>query len=165
MNILAIIAATLVPLVLGFIWYNPNIGFGRAWMNASGMTPEKAKSANMPVLIGVSTLFALFIAFGMQGIVVHQSHLFSILATQSDFGEAGSRSAELYNTMMTEFGGSYRTFGHGFFHGLLGGIMIALPIVGTIALYEGKGFKYIAINAGFWIMSMALMGGIICVFR
>jgi hypothetical protein len=31
-------------------------------------------------------------------------------------------------------------------------------------LFERKGFRYIAINGGYWIISMALMGGIICAF-
>jgi hypothetical protein len=164
-NYIAILAATLVPLALGFIWYNPKIGFGNAWMRTSGMTPEKAKSMNMAVLLGVSALLALFFAFGVQSIVVHQNHLMSILMTQPDFREAGSQSSEMYKQVMDQYGHSYRTFGHGFFHGFLAGIMLALPIVGTNALYEGRGFKYIAINSGYWILSMAFMGGIICGFE
>ncbi len=65
---------------------------------------------------------------------------------------------------MEQYGTNFRTFKHGAFHGAIGGIMLALPIVGTNALFERKGVKYIAINAGFWIISMALMGGIICAF-
>jgi len=42
--------------------------------------------------------------------------------------------------------------------------MLALPIVGIPALFERKGFNYIAINAGYWIVSMALMGGVLCAF-
>jgi len=37
-----------------------------------------------------------------------------------------------------------------------------LPVMGVNALFERKGFKYIAINVGFWTVSLALMGGIIC---
>jgi hypothetical protein len=39
-----------------------------------------------------------------------------------------------------------------------------LPILATNALFERKGFKYIAINAAYWIITLAVMGGIICQF-
>lgn len=164
MNILIVLAATLVPMVLGFIWYNPKIGFGNAWMASTGMTPEKAKNSNMALIFSFTTLFAFFIAVGMQGIVLHSSHLQGVLTFQPDFKEAGSHSSSMLKDYMDHYGSSFRTFGHGMFHGVLAGIMIALPIVGTNALFEGKGFKYIAINAGYWILSMGLMGGIICAF-
>jgi hypothetical protein len=160
-NFLALISATLVPMVLGFIWYNPRIGFGRAWMLSSGMTPDKAKNANMPVVFGLTTLFAFFIAFSMQSIVIHQSHVAGLLMTQPDYREAGSTAEGLYNSIMEHYGDSYRTFKHGFFHGTLAGFMLALPIIGTNAIFEGRGFRYVAINAGFWIVSMAFMGGIV----
>ncbi|MBP9069986.1 MAG: DUF1761 domain-containing protein, partial [Bacteroidia bacterium] len=47
-------------------------------------------------------------------------------------------------------------------HGALGGVLIALPILGTNAMFERKGFKYIAINCGYWIITMMVMGGIVC---
>tara|TARA_B110000091_G_C13629440_1_gene396476 strand:- start:583 stop:726 length:144 start_codon:yes stop_codon:yes gene_type:complete len=44
----------------------------------------------------------------------------------------------------------------------LAGVLLALPILATNAMFEAKGFKYIAVNAGYWIISLALMGGIVC---
>ena len=32
----------------------------------------------------------------------------------------------------------------------------------TNAMFEAKGFTYITVNAGYWIISLALMGGIVC---
>jgi hypothetical protein len=46
----------------------------------------------------------------------------------------------------------------------MGGLTLALPIIGINALFERRGFKYIAINVGYWVVSMAIMGGIICQF-
>jgi len=48
MNVYAILVAAIVPMVLGFIWYNP-ILFGNVWMRESGITEEKMKSGNMAV--------------------------------------------------------------------------------------------------------------------
>ena len=78
--------------------------------------------------------------------------------------EAGSPAANYASEYMSKYGDRFRTFGHGLLHGMLLGITIALPVIGVNALFEQKGFKYIAINAGFWIVCMGIMGGIICQF-
>jgi hypothetical protein len=164
-NWLIVLAATAVPMVTGFIWYNPTIGFGKSWMAASGMTMEKAKSANMGLIMGLTALFAFLIAISMQSIVIHQYSIFGILSMQPDSADPASRSSVMLKDFMENYGTSYRTFKHGAFHGALFGIMFALPLIGTGALYEGKGFKYIAIHSGYWILNLALMGGIICAFN
>ena len=60
--------------------------------------------------------------------------------------------------------GSFHTFKHGAFHGALLGIFTILPIIATGAMFERKGFKYIAINAGYWILCLTIMGAIVCHF-
>lgn len=40
-NWLALVVASILPLATGFLWYGPL--FGKAWMQESGMTEEKAK--------------------------------------------------------------------------------------------------------------------------
>ncbi|MFY9309226.1 MAG: DUF1761 domain-containing protein [Bacteroidia bacterium] len=65
---------------------------------------------------------------------------------------------------LAKYGNNFRTFKHGVFHGVMAGFTIALPILGTNAMFERKGFKYIAINVGYWIVCLALMGGVICAF-
>ncbi len=162
-NFLFIFLASLVPLVIGFIWYHPKV-FGTAWMKATGMTDEKAKGANMPLVFGLTYLFSLFMAFAIQASVVHQVHTLALLTNQPDSSNPASEASLMLKRFMELFGSSYRTFKHGAFHGTLAGIMLALPIVGINALFERKGFKYVAINAGYFIVSFALMGGIICAF-
>jgi hypothetical protein len=163
MDFLIVFAAALVPMIVGFIWYNPRI-FGKAWMNASGMTEEKMKGANMFKIFGVTFLFSLMLAVFMIAVVIHQAHIFSILGTQPDSSDPNSQSSVLMKQIMDLYGNSYRTFKHGAFHGTLAGIFLALPLLGINALFERKSFKYIFINAGYWIISMALMGGILCAF-
>lgn len=162
-NFAIVLAAAFIPLVIGFVWYNPKV-FGKAWMEATGLTDEKIKNANMAKIFIVSFIFMLFIAFVMQMLVIHQIHTMAILYNQPDFAEPNSTSSQLLKQFMELYGNSYRTFKHGAFHGTFSGIMIALPIIGVNALFERRGFKYIAINAGYWIVSMALMGGVICAF-
>ncbi len=158
-NFIAVLLAALVPMVMGFIWYNPKV-FGTAWMAASGMTPEKAKQSNMAVVFGVSFLMSLMLAFIMQAMVIHQMHILSLFY-KMPVEDAATPEGALFKQMMDMFAGSWRTFKHGALHGFIGGMFIALPIMCTNALFEGKGFKYIMINAGYWIVTMMIMGGII----
>lgn len=160
MNFIAIGVATLVPILIGFIWYHSKV-FGNAWMKAAEVSEEKIKGANMGVIFGVSILMSFFLALIIQVISIHQVHFGSILMFQPDFKEAGSVSSELYKKIMDLYSHSYRTFKHGAFHGTIAGIFLVLPVISINALFERKGFKYIAINAGYWILCMAIMGGIV----
>ena len=163
-NFLGILLAALIPMVIGIIWYNPKV-FGNAWMKASGMDAEKAKGANMPLILGLSFLFSFFLAFALQFIVIHQSHIYSLLAGEPGINEAGSEVNNLLTSLIAKYGDRFRTFKHGALHGTIAGITLALPFIGTNALFERKGFKYIAINAGYWIVSLALMGGVVSALR
>jgi len=70
-----------------------------------------------------------------------------------------------YQAFMDDYGEAFRTFKHGALHGVLAGIFIALPLIGTNALFERKGAKYIFINSGYWIVTFGIMGAIICGWR
>lgn len=155
-SIIAILIAALVPLVLGAIWFNPSV-LGKAWMKASGMTEEKAKGANIPLIMVLSFVFNFFIAFILGSMVVHQTGLFALLSNEAD-------AAELQK-LMEVHGDKFRSFGHGVLHGVIAGLFFATPMIATHALYERRGFKYIAINGGYWIVSLAIMGGIICAWH
>jgi hypothetical protein len=65
---------------------------------------------------------------------------------------------------MDNFGTDFRTFKHGMLHGAIAGLFFMLPILATNAMFERKGFKYIAVNAGYWILTLMIMGGVICQF-
>lgn len=149
-NLIFLLVAALIPMITGFIWYNPKV-FGTKWMKAASITQEEMEGGNMALIFGLTFVFAFLLAIGVFFLVVHQTHVFSIL---------GEGSA--YNAFIDEHGHAFRTFKHGAFHGTIDGILIALPILATNALFERKGFAYIAVNAGYWIVTLALMGGVLC---
>ncbi|MBR9922454.1 MAG: DUF1761 domain-containing protein [Bacteroidetes bacterium] len=159
MNIVAILVAALIPTVVGFIWYNPKV-FGTVWMKAADMTEEKMQGANMGVIFGVSLVLSIMLAFITQSLVIHQVHLDSLF-----MGMEGAEATSQLEALKEQFDGSYRTFKHGALHGFIAGIFLALPILGTNALFERKGFKYILVNAGYWAVTLALMGGLICAWQ
>ena len=155
-NWLAILVAAIVPTITGFIWYNPKV-FGAAWMKAADMTEEKMKGANMPLIFGLSFLFSFMLAMALNSWSIHQMNVPGIFE-----GDTSPESAAYLADFMAKYGSNFRTFSHGAVHGFLGGLFIALPILATNALFERKGFKYIAVNAGYWIVTITIMGGIIC---
>ena len=61
-NLLVVALAALVPMIIGFIYYHPKLA-GTAWMNAAGMTEEKVKGGNMPVILIVSYILSFLLSF------------------------------------------------------------------------------------------------------
>lgn len=161
MNFVAVLIAAVIPTVIGFVWYNPKT-FAPVWMRESGVDEVKIKTGNMAVIFGVSLLFSLMIAFFEQILVIHQLHFGSILAMQPDFKEAGSVSSELMKQLTDLYSHSFRTFKHGVFHGVLASIFFVLPIIGINSLFERRSFKYIMIHFGYWMVTLGIMGGILC---
>lgn len=153
LNFLAIVVAAIVPLLIGAIWYNPSV-LGTAWMKASGMTEEKMKSGNIAVIFGVTLVLSFMLAFTVNGMVIHQVAAQQLAFTNPD--------AESFQAFMAEFGNMHRNYGHGALHGAIGALFFALPVLGINALFERKGWKYILINVGYWVVTLAIMGSILC---
>ena len=63
LNWLVVLLATVVPFVLGAVWYGPLLG--KRWMAGAGMTEEKVAQANMGRTFGVA-----FLLQGVQAVVL-----------------------------------------------------------------------------------------------
>ena len=151
-----LLASTLVPMVIGFLWYNEKT-FGTIWMQETGMTKEKAKDANMTKTFGLTTLFSFLISVSLYQIVIHQGALDSLV-----MGDNSEMTQQWLKDAMARYGNNFRTFKHGMVHGFMTGLILILPVVGVSSQFEMKSWKYILITAGYWIVSMMFMGGIIC---
>jgi len=157
-NFLALLLAALSTLVVGFIWYNPKV-FGTIWMKEAGITEEKMKGSNMIILFGMSILYAFFIAFTLQFLVIHQ------MGANSATVNIKGVDPSVLNNYMAAYGDTYRTFKHGALHGFMTGLFFALPVLGVGALYERRSWKYVLITGGYWVVACMLMGGIICAMK
>ncbi len=154
-NFLALLTAALSTLPIGFIWYNPKV-FGNIWMKECELSEEKMKGANMALIFGMAVFFALLLALSLNTITIHQSGAISMIGGDIENAKPS------FTAFMTDYGSAFRTFKHGALHGFLAGIFIALPILGTNALFERKSARYIIINSGYWTVCFTIMGGIIC---
>ena len=134
-NWISIVIAALVPLAMGFIWYHKAV-FGKAWMAETGITEEKAKEANMVVTFGISLVLAALLAFFLVG-----------------FNNGPGQEGE------------FDTFKNGAAHGVVIGLFVAMPIMITNGLFEQRSWKHMFINLGYWVVTLAIMGGIIDVMN
>ncbi len=153
--------AALIPLAIGFIWYNPKV-LGTAWMNEAGMTEEKMKGGKMGLIFFLSYVFACLIGMVLAQLCIHQMGFNSMVLNHSTAATPEFMAAA--KDFLTNYGQDFRNFKHGAVHGVLGGFFFAFPLLATNALFERKSWKYIWINTGYWVISMTLMSGVICEF-
>ncbi|MBP93794.1 MAG: hypothetical protein CMC55_06720 [Flavobacteriaceae bacterium] len=154
-NFIAILVAALVPLMVGFIWYNPKT-FGNVWMRESGLTAESLKGGNMAIIFGLTFVFSFLIAFVLQFLTIHQTGALGMI------GGDVTQALPSYTAFMEDYGMAFRTFKHGTLHGFMAGVLFVFPIMTINALFERKSWKYIFINSGYWLICTTLMGGIVC---
>ena len=160
-NLLFVALAALVPLVMGFIWYHPKV-FGTAWLKGTSLTEADVKKGPKPTVFVFSYILSFMAAYLLLILTNHQSGIFSLLVTEPGFNEAGSEVNQFYTSLMERFDGKFRTFGHGSFHGAIAGLFLAFPVLATNGMFEGKTWKHNAINVAYWVITFAIMGGIVC---
>ena len=105
--------------------------FGNAWMRGVGMTDEKMGSGNMALRYGLTFLMALVISVFVAFF-------------------AGGHEEKVLSRLQ-----------HFAYHGAQLGGVVVMPIMVIISLFEQLNFKTIAINVGYWIVTLAAMGAII----
>ncbi len=135
-NYIAVILGAVLSMALGFLWYSPYL-FGKAWMKLMGYTQESLKKAQkeMGPMYGVS-----FVATLATGFVL--AHMMEI-------------SEDFYDTsmMMTGITTAFWVW--------LGFI---LPVQLTEVLFGGKKWKLFAINTGYQLASVIVLGIVIALF-
>ena len=129
-NWISLVISTLMPTIIGIIYYNPKL-FGTAWRNSLGMTEKELRPKNMAVTMVVSIIL---------------SAMLSLVLLQ-------------FNNMPGQEG-QFDTFGHGAWHGLILGVFIAVPVLVLNGMYEAKKWKTLLINIVYWLILLALMGGV-----
>jgi hypothetical protein len=163
LNFPILLGAALIPLVVGFVWYNPKV-FGNMWMKTNNLTPKDLEGSNMIVIFGLTYVFSVLIAISLNFMVVHQMSLYAIVQGDPDLEVAGSELNLWIESFMAKYGNNFRTFKHGSLHGTIAALFFATPVIAINALFERKSTKYVLIHAGYWVVSLAIMGGIICQF-
>ncbi len=138
-NFLFVAIAAFVPMIIGFVYYHPAV-LGGQWMRINGFTLD-GMTAPKPVLYLAALVLSFFLSMFM---------CINVTGPGQDVAPDGH---------------SYVTFGHGVIHGLLISIMVVLPILGTLSIFERRGWGWVFINLGYWIVTLSIMGGILSAWR
>lgn len=163
LNPLVIALTGLIPMVIGAIYYSPAV-MGKTWMRTSGVSEEKAASGNMLLIFGLAYLLSCVLAVFLTINSIHQFSILSLFAMDPTFEEAGSEINNYLVDFMAKYGDMHRSFGHGAVHGGFFSLLIALPLIGIIANFERRGWKYVATHWVYWFISLVLMSGVVCQF-
>ena len=68
-NLIVLLITAVVPLIIGFIWYNPKV-FGTVWMKETRINLNKLEKPN-PMIFLWCFLLSLFISVALTPIVIH----------------------------------------------------------------------------------------------
>lgn len=138
-NFLAVAVTALVPMIIGFVYYHPSV-LGGSWMKANGFTME-GMTPPKPILylaaLAMSFLLSMFVCLNVTG-------------PGQDVAPDGH---------------SYATFGHGAVHGVLMSLFVAFPILGTMSIFEKRGWHWAFVNFGYWLLTLVVMAGILSAWR
>lgn len=162
-NLKIMALSALIPMVIGFIYYHPKL-MGGVWMRVNNLTEEKLRAGNFALILVISLLLAFMMSMAVNSLVIHQNHVFSTLANEPNVRQPGSPAFVFLENFMKQYGHNFRTFKHGALHGFLFSVFFVLPLIATGAMFERRGAKYIFINWGYWVITITLMGGVICQF-
>lgn len=142
-NILFVALAALVPMILGAIFYGPL--FGKQWMNSLGYTEETIpEPIKMPIAYIVSILTSFMLAYGFANVIEF---------THKGLNDAGEMAFL-----------SDHTFAHGAYHGVQFGLLMAIPVLVSCLLFQRNTVSNIIMNVVYWLIAMALMGGVVDAF-
>lgn len=137
-NWLAHIVAAASSLAIGAIYYHPKV-LGAKWMASANLTEEDLKGANMAIIFGSAFVLALILSF--------------FLLINID------------GTHMVSGGESHKTFGHGAMHGVITALMVAMPVIFIVGMFERKKWMNNLIHLGYWVVTFAIMTGIVDAWR
>ncbi len=127
-NIWGVLAATLVSMVVGSIWYSKPV-FGKTWMKLEKVDEKKAQK-DAPKAIGGMLVLSILMAY----VLAHVAFLSSVFYTDKSF------------TMAAVSTGFWIWLG------------FVLPTTASSSLFGQKPWKATAINAGNWLVTLLGMG-------
>ncbi|MDH3650400.1 MAG: DUF1761 domain-containing protein [Saprospiraceae bacterium] len=126
------IFATLIPLVVGLIFFQLKVT-SIIWKKSPGLSQEDGLKKHLtPTTIGVALAMSFLLATFM---------------------------VNFCNSPGQE--GKFDTFGHGAWHGLFLSLVVAMPVLVIHGLFELKSIKSLAIHITYWMVTLALVGGIL----
>ena len=85
-----------------------------------------------------------------------------VLEGETGFSEKMGEAFIYFQDFLSVYGDRFRNFRHGVLHVVMSRFIFVLPVLSIVAMFERNSAKCVAMNTGFWIVTLAIMEGIIC---
>ena len=132
-DFVAVLVAALAGFVVGGAWYSPLL-LGELWMRESGVTQEQIDASNKGRTFAITFVALLIMSYCLE----------MFIGPTTEIGE-----------------GFYSRSQQGAFYGFLTGFGWLFFAVVVVGLFEQRSVKYMLINGGYWVVTMATMGGVL----
>lgn len=136
-NYVAVFAAAVINMVIGYIWYGPL--FGKQWIQESGLSKEQladSQKKGMAMQYGLMFVGALVMAYVLSHAIVFAGTYLQV------FGVSGGLMSGFFNW-----------------------IGFVAPVTLVSVLWEGKSWKLWGLNNGYYLVSLLLMGALLSLWR
>ncbi|HWR71798.1 MAG TPA: DUF1761 domain-containing protein [Nitrospirota bacterium] len=136
-NYLAVVAAAIASMVIGFVWYGPL--FGKTWMKLSGTTPVKMDTAKAPGM-GKTYVLAFVGSLVMSYVLAH-----SLVFAAAYYGMGGVSA--------------------GLMSGFWNWLGFIAPVTLAAVLWESKPWKLWVLTNGYYLVTLLVMGTILSAWK
>ncbi len=157
LNWAGILSTAIIPLLVSIVYYHPKV-LGTAAARAAGIPESEAGQNRRPIWYLYMALLGLLLSMFMMPIVMHASHISSLVANEGPDSQAATDAA----AFLQKYSGNFRTFKHGVLHGIIMALLGAWPMLAITAMPERRGWRYVAIHLGYWVIVFGLVGGAVC---
>ena len=98
-NIYILPISALIPLIIGYIWYQPNV-FGNKLADTTGASLESIQLPKSIGKIGLIYLFGLLLSYIMTLVSVHQIGVFQLFFLDESFADTSSEFRTFTNDFL-----------------------------------------------------------------
>jgi len=158
LNYIAFFLIAFIPLIIAYLWYHPNSFISKKFAIASY---ENGINFSLGKLIW-AFLLSFTLVYGYMNLVIHQMGFYELFFT--DIMQGKVESKKVVDDFLSKYGNKHRHFGHGVFHGVINAFVFALPFIGFFALLENKLARFYYLHLGYWLITSAIIGGLIAAF-
>lgn len=157
LNYFAFFLIAFVPLLIAVYWYSPK-SFISKWSGIEFINPTDLSLLQIVICFVLS--FTL--VYGYINLIIHQMGFYELFFT--DIMKGSEKAKTITKEFLNKYGDKHRHFGHGVFHGVINAFVFALPFIGLHAIIENKNRKHLIHHFTYWLVTSAIIGGLISAF-
>ena len=157
LNYLAFFFIAFIPLGIGYFWHRPSSPISK-YTGVISTNPSELRITQIVTLF----LLSLTLVYGYINLIIHQMGFYELFFT--DIMKGNKESERIVAEFLSQYGNKHRHFGHGVFHGIINTFVFALPFVWISNILDKREGKYVFHHFSYWLVTSAIIGGLISEF-